>query len=212
MIEPETTHSLPQSSRACPLMVLRTLDVLSALSGLPAQMVQWSLGAAQSHVVLYATMQMIASKVIELEAAGRRVIPRDLTTRTTGPRVLTDAALRSYRLSGRDFFTQFRQRPDPSGSKLVVRSGVDVSSPQEAIVLQHKPDYSHWRQSSEAEDVGASGGNNSSVALVLGFEVLQRRYICHNFLGSWRWQDKPWSWHLTHRWRDQWRGPCEGHN
>ena len=163
-------------------------------------MVQWTFGAARNHAVLHSTMQMIAANVLELEAAGRRTVPRDLTTRTTGPRVLTDAALRTYGLKGHEFFPQFRQRADPEASQLVVRSGVRESEPQEAMVL-HAP-RAH----------GDAPGGNSSTALVLGFEVLQSRFVCHNFLGSWRWQDKPWPWHLRHRWRDQWRGPCEGHD
>ena len=67
--------------------------------------------------------------------------------------------------------------------------------PADALVLPH---VQHER--------GVSAG-----ALMLGLGVFQSRYLCHDFMGSWKWNRQGWRgvWALLrHRVRAQSRQPC----
>ena len=49
---------------------------------------------------------------------------------------------------------------------------------------------------------------SSSTALLMGEQVFQSRYLCHNFLGSWKWDDRSRLWNLRRQWREQFQRPC----
>ena len=167
----------------------------------------------------------------------RTKVPKALTLAVSGPQPFTEIAITwllhleaisrgvpHSRLSGQPAHPVHGPGTDPSAMRVAnffqrFPRAYEVSTlgPQDALIVgDYTPaarGFVQGNDSSSRYRIGTMSGSRemgaTSSALILGEMVLQNRFLCHHFLGSWKWDDRHWTWRLRHQWREQWRRPCE---
>ena len=129
-----------------------------------------------------------AMQMVRHQVGTMTNVSRGKTIQITGPIAFTRAALFAFRVPGGwpTLVNLFSREADAS-----------EKGPQEGILLPMQGPSSM-----------VSYGSGLGSALVVGEEVLQRRWLCHHFLGSWKWEGKPLMAQLMHRAKEPLRSPC----
>ena len=110
-----------------------------------------------------------------------------------------------------------RQNPSLAATSALLARGVNYRLPGDVVFNHalhlhriHSVDVASSRR--EAAVAGLLSNETEAMvsrgALVLGRAVFQSRYMCHSYLGSWKYNARSWLWGLRHQWREQFRLPC----